>query len=219
VSLVQSSIGRKILMGICGLIWTGFVFVHMAGNLLILVSSEAYNKYGHSITSNKLLLYGVDTLLLFALIGHVILGLSLFIENRKAAPQKYAVKPVQAKRASLASRTMAFQGSIILFFIVFHLITFKYGTYYPVTYDGVEMRDLSRLIGEIFREPLYVAGYIFCLLLLGWHLSHGVSSVFQTLGLNHPKYNKLVKCAGITYAVVVSAGFISQPLYVFLSTM
>jgi succinate dehydrogenase / fumarate reductase, cytochrome b subunit len=214
-----TSIQKKMLMGICGLVWTGFVFAHMAGNMLILVSAEMYNKYGHAIVSNKPLLYVAETVLLAALLGHVILGVLLTLENRRAKPQKYAVLASGEKRTTLASRTMAYQGSIILFFIIYHLITFKYGTEYLVTYDGVEMRDLHRLIIEVFQQPMYVVGYVFCLLLLGWHLSHGVSSIFQTLGFNHPKYNAKIKWIGCIYAIVVALGFISQPLYVIATSL
>jgi succinate dehydrogenase / fumarate reductase cytochrome b subunit len=205
-------------MGICGLVWAGFVFGHMAGNLLILVSAEVYNKYGHAITSNKPLLYGAEVVLLFALVVHAFLGIQLFLENRRASPKKYAVAANKEKRASVASKTMAFQGSIVLFFIIYHLITFKYGPVYMVTYDGVEMRDLHRLMVEVFNQPGYVVGYIVCLLLLGLHLSHGFASVFQTLGLNHPKYAPIVKKISVGYAVVVTAGFIAQPVYIFLNT-
>jgi succinate dehydrogenase / fumarate reductase cytochrome b subunit len=207
------------LMGICGLIWTGFVFVHMAGNMLILVGAEAYNKYSHAIVSNKIVLYGAEIVLLLALIGHATLGILLTAENYKAAPKKYAMKASPQKRATLASQTMAIHGTIILFFIIYHLITFKYGAEYTVEYDGVVMRDLYKLIFEVFSQPAYVFGYVICLLLLGTHLSHGFGSVFQTLGLNHPKYNKLVKCGSYVYAAVVVAGFISQPIYVFWMTL
>ncbi len=209
-----SSIGKKIIMGACGAIWAGFVFAHMAGNMLILVSAELYNKYGHAIVSNKPLLYVAEVVLVSALLVHAIIGIMLTLENRKAKPVKYAVAASGEKRTTLASRTMAFHGSVILFFVIYHLITFKYGPEYTVTYDGVVMRDLHRLVMEVFQQPIYVVGYIICLLLLGWHLSHGVSSVFQTLGLNHPKYHNKIKWIACIYALVVAAGFISQPLYV-----
>jgi succinate dehydrogenase / fumarate reductase, cytochrome b subunit len=214
VGFACSSIGKKIIMGVCGAIWAGFVFAHMAGNMLILISAELYNKYGHAIVSNKPLLYTAETVLVLAILVHAIVGITLALENRKAKPLKYAVAATGEKRTTLASRTMAFHGSVILFFIIYHLITFKYGTEYLVTYDGVEMRDLHRLVLEVFQQPAYVIGYIVCLLLLGWHLSHGVSSVFQTLGLNHPRYQSKVKWMACVYAFVVAAGFISQPLYV-----
>jgi succinate dehydrogenase / fumarate reductase, cytochrome b subunit len=218
VSLIQSSIGRKMIMGLCGGVWALFVFGHMAGNMLILVSAEMYNKYGHAIVSNKPLLYGTEAILLGTVLIHAFFGIMLSIENRKARPSKYAMSPSGEKRATTASRTMIYHGSILLFFIVYHLITFKYGTEYAVTYDGVEMRDLHRLVIEVFQNPMYVAGYIVCLGLLGWHLSHGVSSLFQTLGWNHPKYTPFIKVASCIYGVVITAGFISQPLYVILTT-
>ena len=214
-----SSIQKKMIMGVCGAIWAGFVFVHMAGNMLILVSAEIYNRYAHAIVSNKPLLYVTEAILIGALLVHVGVAIKLVLENRRAKPQKYAVAAVGDKRATLASRTMAFQGSILLFFIIYHLITFKYGTEYIVSYNGIEMRDLHRLVIEIFQQPLYVVGYIVCLLLLGWHLSHGVSSVFQSLGLNHPKYYRKIKWVGCIYALVVAAGFISQPLYVIATSL
>lgn len=218
MSLIQSSIGRKMIMGVCGGVWALFVFGHMAGNMLILVSAEMYNKYGHAIVSNKPLLYGTEAILLGTVVFHVFLGIMLSLKNKSARSQKYAMIPSGEKKATTASRTMIYHGSILLFFIVYHLITFKYGTEYLITYDGVEMRDLHRLVIEVFQSPAYVIGYIICLLLLGWHLSHGVSSLFQTLGLNHPKYNPKVKLASCIYSVVVSAGFISQPLYVILNS-
>ena len=218
MGLIQSSIGRKMIMGVCGGVWAGFVFGHMAGNMLIWVSPEAYNKYGHAIVSNKPLLWGTEAILLSTILIHIVLGVVLTIKNKGARKQKYAMTPSGEKKATSASRTMIFHGSILLFFIVYHLITFKYGVEYPVTYDGVEMRDLHRLIVEVFQNPLYIGGYIVCLLLLGWHLSHGVSSLFQSLGWNHPKYTPAIKCMSYGYAIVVTAGFISQPLYVMFNS-
>jgi len=215
VSLIQTSIGKKMIMGICGAIWAGFVLGHMAGNMLILVSAEAYNKYGHAIVSNKPLLYTAEVILVLSLVIHATLGIKLYLENRRANAGKYAVPASPQKRARFASRTMAFHGTMILIFIIYHLITFKYGPHYNVTYDGVEIRDLHRLIVEVFQSPAYIAWYVVCLVLLAFHLSHGVSSVFQTLGANHPKYNCMIRKLSIGYSIFVVAGFLSQPLYVF----
>ena len=203
-------------MGFAGLVWTGFVAGHMAGNLLIFAGPEAFNRYGHAIVSNKPLLIGTEVALTLALVTHVILGILLTIQNKAAKPQKYAVGASKQKQPSTASKTMAIHGTIVLAFIIYHLITFKWGAYYEVTYGDETMRDLHRLVLEVFRDPKYVFGYIICLVLLGIHLSHGASSVFQSLGINHPSYTPIIKKAGWVYALVVSAGFISQPLYVFL---
>ncbi|MCJ8276218.1 MAG: succinate dehydrogenase cytochrome b subunit, partial [Bdellovibrionales bacterium] len=156
MNFLKSSIGKKYLMGLAGLVWTGFVAGHMGGNLLIFVGPEAFNKYGHAIVSNKPLLYGTEVILTLAILTHTFLAIRLTMQNKKAAPQKYAVSAGPAKRYSMASKWMAIQGSVILAFIIYHLITFKWGPVYMVNYGGEEMRDLHRLVIEVFKDPKYV---------------------------------------------------------------
>lgn len=210
-----STIGKKYLMGLTGLIWAGFVLAHMAGNLLIFVSNDAYNSYGHALTSGNLI-YFAEAVLIAALAVHVYTAISLTLANKKSKGSSYAVTASGSKRASLASRTMAQQGALVLVFIILHIITFKYGTYYETTVNGVVMRDLARLITETFQEPIYVAWYVVCLVLLGFHLSHGVGSSFQSLGLMEGTYRSFWKKLSGAYAVIVALGFLSQPIYVFL---
>jgi succinate dehydrogenase / fumarate reductase, cytochrome b subunit len=214
-SFFLSTIGKKYLMAISGIVWAGFVLTHMAGNMLILVSANAYNAYGHAIVSNRPLLYAVETALILSIITHVTMAILLTIENRQARPQGYAMIPNGVKGASLASRTMAIQGSLVLVFIILHIITFKYGTYYETTVDGVVMRDLHRLIVEVFHQPGYIAWYVLCLVLLGFHLSHGVGSIFQSLGLRGDNVAHKIKKLSLAYGFIVAAGFLSQPIYVF----
>ncbi len=216
LDFLKSTIGRKYVMGITGLVWMGFVLTHMAGNMLIFVSADLYNAYGHAIVSNKPLLYSAETVLVLALITHVVTAISLTIQNRKARNTKYAMQPNGEKGASVASRTMAIQGSIILAFVILHLATFKYGAHYETTVDGVKMRDLHKLIIEIFQQPGYVFWYIISLALLMFHLSHGAHSIFQSFGVLERKMQKGLKKMSWTYAIIVAGGFISQPIYVFL---
>ncbi|UYL10533.1 succinate dehydrogenase cytochrome b subunit [Bdellovibrio sp. SKB1291214] len=214
-SFLGTTVGKKYVMGITGLIWAGFVLTHMAGNMLIFVSHDAYNAYGHAITSGKLI-YIAELVLVLALITHVYMAISLTINNREAKGQKYAVAAKGAKRVTLASRTMAIQGSLILVFVILHLITFKYGQHYETNVDGVPMRDLAKLMEEVFQQPGYVAWYVVALILLGFHLKHGVGSTFQSLGLMEGTYRNLWTKLSIGYGIVVALGFISQPLYLFL---
>lgn len=204
-------------MGITGLIWAGFVLSHMAGNMLILISPELYNAYGHALISNKPFLYAAESVLVISLLVHVITAFQLTALNNSAREQKYYLPTNGEKKVSLASKTMIFTGLIILVFTILHLITFKYGTWYNVTYDGIEMRDLHRLVVEVFQDPIYVVGYIVSLIALGLHLSHGVGSMFKSWGFNHPKYTPMLEKFGYFYAIIVAAGFISQPLYVILN--
>ncbi len=211
---ILTSIGKKYLMGITGLVWAGFVLTHMAGNMLIFISPDAYNKYGHGIVSSGILI-PAELVLVLSLITHVGLAIRLTLENKAAKGSRYAVAAKGEKAVSLASRTMAVQGSLILGFIISHISTFKYGTYYETIVDGVKMRDLNRLIVEIFHQPGFVAWYVVCLILLGFHLSHGVGSIFQSFGLKNQKYAPLIKKISCAYGIIVALGFLSQPIYVY----
>lgn len=214
---LRSTIGKKYLMGLAGLIWAGFVFAHMAGNLLVFVSADAYNAYGHAITSGAIL-YVAETVLVAALVAHVVLAISLTRQNSAArAGGGYAVKAKGEKKARFASTTMGIQGSLILVFIILHLITFKYGTHYETVVNGVPMRDLHRLMVEVFQQPGYIVWYIIALIILGFHLRHGVGSVFQSFGWMDGRYQPVLRKLSLLYAIVVALGFISQPIYLFLS--
>ena len=213
-SYFSSTIGRKQLVGLTGLGLSLFVLSHMLGNLLIFVSPQAYNEYGHALISNPFI-YLIDAGLVAMFVMHLGIALKLSLENASARKEKYAVSSSGDKGTSLITKTMWHQGIVILVFTVYHLITFKYGTVYEITYDGVMMRDLHGLVIEVFQSPLYVVGYSIALVVLGVHLSHGVSSSLQSLGFHHPKYTPKLKLIGRLYAFVVAVGFITQPFYVF----
>lgn len=210
-----TSIGKKYIMGLTGMIWAGFVLAHMAGNLLVFLGPDAFNKYGHGIVTSGIL-YPAEIVLVLSLIVHVIMAVWLTVENRKArGSQRYAVSTVGPKGGNLASRTMAIQGSLILVFVILHLITFKYGPHYETTVQGVPMRDLYKLMIEVFQQPGYVVWYVVCLILLGFHLRHGIGSVFQSFGFWNDQYGPIVKKLAVAYAFIVALGFLSQPLYVY----
>lgn len=213
---LKSSVGKKFVMGITGLLLAGFVFVHMAGNMLIIfLGPDAYNNYGHGITSNPLYVIISPTLLLIFII-HIITAIVITKDNRSARVIGYESGPTHGdKAATLASRTMMYTGAMTAAFLVTHLITFKYGVVYTRAVEGKEVRDLARLVYEIFQSPGYVAWYVLSLLFVGLHLKHGFAAAFNSLGFWHPRYTPLLKCLAVIYAVTVSAGFISQPLYVY----
>lgn len=214
IDFLTSTVGKKYLMGLSGLVWTGFVFAHMAGNLLVFVGPDAYNSYGHALTSGYMI-YAVETALTLALLTHVGLAINLTMQNRAAKGSRYAVSGTREKGSNLASRTMAIQGSLVLVFIITHLATFKFGHIYMTEVNGVPMRDLFRLMVEVFAQPGYIFWYAVALAILLFHLSHGVGSIFQSFGLLHPSYQPMIKRVSWTYAIVVTAGFLSQPLYLF----
>ena len=182
--------------------------------MLILVGPQAYNEYSEKLTSNPLI-YVAEVGLLAMFLIHVFLAIRINLKNWGARDSRYAMWPSGAKRTSLIQRTLLAQGLLILVFTILHLITFKYGPHYTVNYGHGEIRDLFKLVIEVFHEPGYVAWYLVALVVLGFHLSHGVGSSFQTMGLHHPRYQSMIRCLSVFYAVVVSVGFISQPIYVY----
>lgn len=216
----SSAIGRKQIMGFTGLAWALFVLSHMLGNLLIMAGPEAYNKYSHAIVSNPLV-YVAEAGLVVTLLVHVIDGIILTRKNKTARPQKYAMPTNGSKAARFQSKWMIFHGSILLFFIITHLITFKYGPGlgegYVATYGGVQMRDLYKLAFELFKRPEFLGWYAVAMLFVGLHLSHGFYSAFASLGIYHPKLSPWLSCFGYLYAAVVALGFIVPPLYVFFA--
>lgn len=215
-NIFRTSPGKKLLVALTGLLMSGFVLTHMTGNMLILLGPETYNKYSYMLTSNELIYIAEAALVLFFFV-HVFFAVSLAADNQRARPvAPYQLpRPGMPQRASFASRSMIYTGALVFAFLVLHLWTFKYGTHYPVTYNGVVMRDLYRLINEKFHEPLYVAWYLFSLVILGIHLSHGVAASFQSLGFFSVR-NLALKRVGYAFTVFVILGFMSQPLYVLL---
>jgi succinate dehydrogenase / fumarate reductase cytochrome b subunit len=202
------------MMGITGLVWSLFVLTHMMGNLLIMVSAEKYNLYSHALVSNPFLIVA-ELGLLLTLCLHVVDGVWLTLQNKSARPQKYAMPTNGEKKARFQSKYMIFHGSLLLVFIILHLITFKWGTTYTTTINGVEMRDLHRLVIEVFHSAGYVVWYCIAMVVVGLHLSHGFYSSFASLGIFHPRIAPWVSKFGYVYAFVIAAGFLSQPIYVY----
>ncbi len=211
-SYLFSTVGRKQSMAVAGLGLCGFVLTHAAGNMLLFKSAEAYNRYSHALVTNPLI-YVAEAGLLGLFLLHIVFGIALTIRNRMARPTPYAMHAEGAKETSRTTRLMAVQGVVVLLFVVLHLITFKFGTYYDVTYENIQMRDIFRLVHEVFQNQLYVWWYVVAVTLLCFHVSHGFQSSLQTLGMNHPQYTPAIKKISLLYAVAVTLMFISQPVY------
>ena len=201
-----SSIGKKQIMALTGFGLVGFTASHLLGTLLILLGPDAFNKYAYTLTSNPLI-YVAEAGLLGMFLLHLFLAVVLKLENIAARPQNYYVKVKTGRGETFASSTMPYTGIILLIFVVIHLLNFKFGSNYPTTVDGVEMRDLYRTVVEYFANPLYVAWYVVAMIALGLHTSHGFQSVFQTWGFNHPKYTPVIQTASLAYGLFVGAGF------------
>lgn len=209
---LSSSIMKKQVMGVTGLLLCGFLLSHLAGNCLIYVGSDAFNVYAYTLISNPLI-YVAEAILAVIFLTHLGLALKLTIENKAARPQRYYIKQNTGRGATFASSTMPYTGMIILVFLVLHLLHFKFGPVYMTTVDGVEMRDLYKTVVEYFQSPLNVAWYIFVMIALAIHVSHGFWSAFQSIGFSHPKYNCAIKFISKAFAVLVFVGYSALPIY------
>ncbi len=211
---LSTSVGRKYMVATTAIVWVLFAFAHMAGNFLLFVGERAYNTYSHLLTSGNSI-YVIEAVLLGTLLIHGLIAIHLVAANKMARPTGYAQTPQGTKAPSFASQTMHIQGPIILIFIILHLAQFKFGTVYTVQYDGVEMRDIYRLVVETFRQPQFMGLYVFATVALFYHLSHGMESVVQSLGIRTEVYAGLVRKLSLIYAIVVGGGFLVQPIYVY----
>lgn len=223
-SALASSVGRKILMSLTGIIMLGFVIGHLAGNLQLLTGDgDAFNQYGHFLISLGGLLILAELFLIACLVIHVITAISIARGKRAARPNAYSkTKSAGGKsRKTLGSSTMIYTGLLVLVFLVIHIWTFKYGPAeaegYVTTVDGVEMRDLHRLVVEKFQQPVYVVGYVVSMILLGLHLSHAFWSAAQSLGFYHDRYTPVLFTAGRALAAIISLGFLIIPIWIYFS--
>ena len=209
---LTSSVGKKQIMALTGLGLIGFTATHLLGNFLIFLGADAFNFYAHTLTSNKLI-YVAEAGLLGMFLLHIILAVLTKVENSNARPVKYYIKTKTGRGETFASKTMPITGFIILIFLVLHLINFKYGTHYETTLDGQTIRDLYRTVIEYFANPLYVVWYVFAMLTLGLHTSHGFQSAFQSWGIRHPKYTPAIELLSIAYGLFVAVGFSSLAIF------
>ena len=218
INFYTSPIGKKIITGVTGLGLSLFVLVHMAGNLTLLAGSEAYNQLAHFIESLGILLYVIEFSLLGLAIFHLVVGISIRLNSWQARPIGYSqIKSAgEPSKQSLSSRTMLITGVVLLGFLVLHLATFKFGTYYTTIIDGVEMRNLSRLVIEKFHNPIYAFGYAGVMVMLAFHLRHGIWSAWQSIGLLNSKISPFVYAIAFILAILIAVGFIILPLSIYL---
>lgn len=212
---LKSSIVKKQIMAVTGLMLCGFLVVHLAGNFLIFVGAKAFNSYAHALITSPIL-YPAEAILLLLFLSHIYMAIRLTIENKIARGQSYAVKKATGRGATLASSTMPYTGLITLIFLIFHLWHIKFGAEYRVVYNNVDMRDLFRLLLEYFSSIWVTAWYVFAHICLGFHVAHGFWSAFQSLGINNTNHSACLKKLGMVFGVIIAVGFSSVAIYLYL---
>ena len=213
----SSSVGTKFLIGGTGLLLFAYLVLHLAGNAIIFFGQEAFNEYAHALISNPLVIPAEIGLLLIFLL-HIYKTIRMWFANQAARPLSYAKKATagHTSRKSVASTTMILSGLVIAIFVVIHVRQFKFGSFYLV--EGSDaVRDLYRTEIEVFQQPVWVAFYVICTLLVALHLRHGIASAFQSLGFDHPTYTRKIVTWGIIGAVIIGGGLAIIPMWVYLT--
>lgn len=213
----RSPIGKKMVTGVTGLALAIFTLVHMLGNLTLFLGQDAYNRYGDHLADFGPLLYAVEGVLLAAVLLHAAAGIEIFAHRLRARPQGYQryQSVGEGSYQTVSSRTMIITGTLLAGFLVAHLLTFKFGPYYATQLGDKSMRDLARLVIEVFHKPAYVMGYSAIMLLLGLHLRHGIWSMVQSFGALGRVWRPVAFGLSTVLALAISLGFVVLPMAIY----
>jgi succinate dehydrogenase / fumarate reductase cytochrome b subunit len=219
-SWLNSSIGRKAIVAVTGIGLLLFIIGHLLGNLTFFAGAHAMNSYALHLHDLGPLLWIARIGLIAAVALHVYFTMLLWKENHAARPEKYLYR--NRVRSTVFARTMRLTGLIVFAFVVFHLSHFtwriidrSYGSLETYV-DGRPAHDVYRMVVAGFTIPWVSAFYVFSLAVLAMHLSHGIASLFQTLGFNNQQLRPRFEVAGRTLAWALFAGFSSIPIAVLL---
>lgn len=215
--LVRSSIGKKALMAVTGLVGIGFIFFHMYGNLKIFFGAAYFNEYaeglrelGAPIFSHTHLLWVLRIVLVASVVLHVWAAVSLYRQAKKARSTNYVMKRTVA--ANYAAKTIRWGGVVLFFFIIFHLMHFTWGT--PGVHSDFIPGDAYHNVVVGFQNIPVTLFYLLAVLALGFHLYHGTWSMIQTLGFLSSRYDTAVRLFGLALAVIIAGGLAVVPLAV-----
>ena len=194
-------------MAVSGVIAFGFVLVHMLGNLQIFIGAEALNRYARFLHDLGGGLWAFRAVMVAAILLHIIAATQVTLQSMNARPTRYRVQ--RFRETTYAARTMWWGGPLIGLFVVYHLMHLTIGSVHPSFADNVYNNVVFG-----FQVPWVSGVYIVAMVLLGFHLSHGLWSMMQSIGLNHPKWNKWRKVFAIVFGLGIAAGNISIPVAV-----
>jgi succinate dehydrogenase / fumarate reductase cytochrome b subunit len=216
---LKSTILSKIVMAVTGVLLVLYIIAHTLGNLQIYVGQETFNAYAAFLQGLGELLWAFRIILFLALVFHIITSVYLKLLNNSTKPTKYQVK--KYLEAKLTSRTMIWTGIMIFAFLVYHIMHFTLGVADPEIYGHIDRygpeemftrHDAYLMVIQGFQKPIVSIVYIVGVILLGFHLSHAIQSMFQTLGINHPKYNGFIRGLGPWLSTIIVLALISIPI-------
>jgi succinate dehydrogenase / fumarate reductase cytochrome b subunit len=214
----SSSIGKKLIMGITGLFLISFLVVHCFLNSFVFFDNTGvlFNEGAHFMATNWII-RAMEVVLMAGLLAHIIQGLRLTIQNRAARPVRYAVNNGNAN-SKWYSRSMGLLGTLILIFLIVHLSQFWTVSRFTgiPTVDASGHEDLYAVMKETFSNIWFVVLYVLSMISLAYHLLHGFSSAFQTMGWNHKKYTPIIKAVGVWFSILIPLIFAAMPVWIYL---
>jgi succinate dehydrogenase / fumarate reductase cytochrome b subunit len=207
----KSSIGKKFLMAVTGLFLIVFLVVHAGINSMIWFNDEGktFTHWAHFMGTN-LIIRAMEIVLVAGFLVHIADGLMLWKQNREARPVKYSYS-VAPTKSKWYSRSMGLLGTLILIFLILHTSHFWIPNRANQFTTGEEL-NLFQMMNELFKNEIVVVVYVLGCFSLFWHLLHGFKSAFQSLGLNHTKYNKAIEIAGTAFSIIVPFIFAMMPI-------
>jgi len=221
LSIFRTSVFRKQMVAVTGLLMVLFILAHLAGNMLIYLGPEALNDYSEKLHAIPELLWIARIGLVTALVLHVFFTVQLVFENASArGSTRYAVSESKREDLAFGRRTMAITGSLVFVYIFIHLADFTIAdksAENAATFVNGEPQALYGLVWNSFQDAWRVGLYVVAVCCVGLHLSHGIQSLFQTVGFFHDKYTPAIRRASVALGVIVAVGFSSIPVYVFMT--
>jgi succinate dehydrogenase / fumarate reductase cytochrome b subunit len=209
----SSTIGKKVVMAATGIVLVGYILAHVTANLLIFAGAAAIDAYAAKLRTLPVLLWGVRILLLASVVLHVVVATQLAVRARAARPTPY--HRFEPQTSSAASRTMRWGGVALLLFLVYHILHFTTGQAHP---DFIHLAPYHN-VTTAFRVWWVAAIYIAAMFALAMHLYHGTWSMFQTLGIEHPRVNPARRRLATAIAVLVPLGFVTVPIAVLIGVI
>ena len=222
--MLNSTLGRKYLVAVTGLALVGFTIGHLAGNLQLLIPDDGhlFNSYAHKLIKLGPILWVIEVILLVIALVHIIAGIAVTITSSKARDVDYKEYQTKGGNSKLnsSSRNMVMFGAALLIFIIVHVLHFKFAAFsetkFWTEYEGVMIRDLYTEVVIAFKNPLWVGFYVFMMAMLGFHLRHGVWSMFQSLGLMQDKKSPQLYAAGAMVGILLAVGFLFLPVFIYI---
>jgi succinate dehydrogenase / fumarate reductase cytochrome b subunit len=212
----RSTIGLKVAMALTGVVMFGYLVGHVTGNWLLFAGKEKINQYSAFLHHTPALLWGTRVVLFVSVLLHLWATVRFLALRKEARPVAYDAK--KSHGSTFAARTMFWSGPVIALFIVYHILHLTTGTIHPSFHvdPGTHQVDVYQNLVDGFQKPLASGIYIVGMLAIGLHLSHGLWSMLQTIGVNRPNWECSLKSAAVLLGVLICAGFIAVPVAVLL---